>query len=189
MLSIESEQGYSDGELFVMMHSGDNTAATTLYDRYKETIEAASWRYHVDVDDLGQEAWYKALAGFNNYDQNRDFSVWFKVIVNNVALDRKRREKCRIFSVQCRGVDDDIQLTERADLHTNDTQFFEVKDEMEFLLSLLSEPYRLVIQRVFSGDSIEEIATDEKREASTIRVRVGNARRILQAAFNARYSL
>jgi RNA polymerase sigma-70 factor (ECF subfamily) len=86
----------TDAELAREALAGSQVAYRTLVARYASAavnFAARLVRDRAVAEDLAQEAFVRAFARLDTYDQERRFSAWFFRIVHNVALDYLRRKR------------------------------------------------------------------------------------------------
>ncbi len=89
-------RGRPDTELVVLAREGSSEAVGALFDRYW----VVAWRtaYAVTAerglaDDAAQEAFVKALAALDRFDETQPFAPWLKRIAINAAVDGLRRTR------------------------------------------------------------------------------------------------
>jgi RNA polymerase sigma-70 factor (ECF subfamily) len=84
----------SDEDLMAAVASGDETALTTLIDRYAASVHAYLLRHcgnREDADDLLQETWMRVARSARSFDTARRFRSWIYGIATNLARDGFRR--------------------------------------------------------------------------------------------------
>ena len=88
----------SDNELAGAACQGDRAAFPILVERY---VGVLSGFFHYlgaspsQVDDLVQEAFYRAFRNLESYDRKRSFSNWFLSIARYLYYEAYRKEKKR----------------------------------------------------------------------------------------------
>ncbi len=85
-----------DTELVVLAREGSTEAAGALFDRYWVLAWRAAYAVAADrglADDAGQEAFVKAFAALDRFDETQPFAPWLKRIAINAAVDSLRRSR------------------------------------------------------------------------------------------------
>lgn len=85
-----------DTELVVLARAGSADAAGALFDRYWVLAWRAAYAVTADrglADDAGQEAFVKAFAALDRFDETQPFAPWLKRITINTAVDSLRRHR------------------------------------------------------------------------------------------------
>jgi RNA polymerase sigma-70 factor (ECF subfamily) len=85
-----------DTELVVLARGGSTEAAGALFDRYWIVAWRAAYAITADrglADDAGQEAFVKAFAALDRFDETQPFAPWLRRIAINVAVDSLRRSR------------------------------------------------------------------------------------------------
>src|SRR5438270_458688 len=87
-----------DDELIAEVRSGRSAAFAELASRYRGRVERLCRRFFSDpeaVQDLAQESFIRAFAGFSTYRAEMPFLGWLRAIVANVCYDELRRRRRR----------------------------------------------------------------------------------------------
>jgi RNA polymerase sigma-70 factor (ECF subfamily) len=85
-----------DTELVVLARGGSTEAAGALFDRYWALAWRAAYAVTADrslADDAAQEAFVKAFAALDRFDETQSFAPWLKRIAINCAVDSLRRSR------------------------------------------------------------------------------------------------
>lgn len=85
-----------DIELVVLARNGSRDAAGALFDRYWVLAWRTAYAITADralADDVGQEAFVKAFAALERFDETQAFAPWLKRITINAAVDSLRRRR------------------------------------------------------------------------------------------------
>jgi RNA polymerase sigma-70 factor, ECF subfamily len=85
-----------DTELVVLAREGSTEAAGALFDRYWVLAWRTAYAVTADqalADDAGQEAFVKAFAALERFDDTQPFAPWLKRIAINAAVDSLRRSR------------------------------------------------------------------------------------------------
>jgi RNA polymerase sigma-70 factor (ECF subfamily) len=93
----EPRKGPPDAELISAWKAGDESAAAELVKRHAEAVarylSAAGGRD--DVEDLVQEAFFRAFRKLESYRGTASFRTWVMTIGSNALKDQRRRESRR----------------------------------------------------------------------------------------------
>lgn len=98
MAAIPLTEPTSDAELIESWKLGDETAATELVHRHAEAVA----RYlgaagaGEDVDDLVQEAFFRAFRKIDTFKGEAQFRTWVIRIASNALKDQRRRIRGRV---------------------------------------------------------------------------------------------
>ncbi|HEX4747487.1 MAG TPA: RNA polymerase sigma factor [Gaiellaceae bacterium] len=85
-----------DIELVVLAREGSREAAGALFDRYWILAWRTAYAITADralADDAGQEAFVKAFAALERFDETQPLAPWLKRITINTAVDSLRRSR------------------------------------------------------------------------------------------------
>jgi RNA polymerase sigma-70 factor (ECF subfamily) len=134
------------------------------------------------AEDAAQETFLRAYQNLHRYDQSRSFVTWLLSIGAHYCIDRLRRRKLSVFSVD--EENDDGTSFEIADVSSPDPEVETVKheerDRLHILLKDLDETDRAaVIMRYWYDYSEIEIAESLKLTVSAVKSRLHRARRAL----------
>ena len=89
-------RGRPDIELVVLAREGSTEAAGALFDRYWILAWRAVYAITADrtlADDAAQDAFMKAFAALDRFDETQPFAPWLKRIAINAAVDSLRRNR------------------------------------------------------------------------------------------------
>ena len=85
-----------DTELVVLAREGSTEAAGALFDRYWVLAWRAAYAVTADrglADDAAQDAFVKAFAALDRFDETQSFPPWLRRIAINAAVDSLRRSR------------------------------------------------------------------------------------------------
>ncbi len=92
-------QSPDDRQLIENYLNGDDSAFTSLYERYKSPVFAHLNRMlpgqSALVDDLFQQAWVKVISKLPEYRDQQTFLAWVLRIAHNLGIDHFRRQTRR----------------------------------------------------------------------------------------------
>jgi len=99
----------TDADLIAAWQSGDEAAATLLVERHAKAVARflSAAGGGDDVDDLVQEAFFRAFNKLAGYRGNASFRTWVMTIGSNALKDLRRREARRpVLALEGRDVED-----------------------------------------------------------------------------------
>ena len=169
---IQAQQG-SD-EAFTMLVEEHQTHVYNLCYRMLGEPEAA--------EDAAQESFLRAYQNLQRYDRNRPFATWLLSIAAHYCIDRLRRRKLSVFSLD--EENDDGVTFEIADPASPNPEAESVKreerDRLHILLKDLDATDRAaIILRYWNDCSEIEIAESLNLTVSAVKSRLHRARRAL----------
>lgn len=169
---IQAQQGID--EAFTRLVEEHQTHVYNLCYRMLGEPEAA--------EDAAQESFLRAYQNLHRYDRNRPFATWLLSIAAHYCIDRLRRRKLSIFSMD--EENEDGTTFEIADPASLDPEGESVKredrDHLHILLKSLDETDRAaVILRYWYDYSEMEIAETLNLTVSAVKSRLHRSRRTL----------
>jgi len=169
---IQAQQG-SD-EAFTMLVEEHQTHVYNLCYRMLGEPEAA--------EDAAQESFLRAYQNLRRYDRNRPFATWLLSIAAHYCIDRLRRRKLSVFSLD--EENDEGVTFEIADPASPNPEAESVKreerDRLHILLKDLDATDRAaIILRYWNDYSEIEIAESLNLTVSAVKSRLHRARRAL----------
>src|SRR5829696_9903600 len=134
------------------------------------------------AEDAAQETFLRAYQNLHRYDQTRSFATWLLSIGAHYCIDRLRRRKLSVFSMDAEN--DDGTSFEIRDAASPDPEAESVKredrDRLHILLKDLDETDRAtVIMRYWYDYSEIEIAESLRLTVSAVKSRLHRSRRAL----------
>jgi RNA polymerase sigma-70 factor (ECF subfamily) len=141
---------------------------------------------HDDAQDLAQEAFIRAYKALGNFRNEADFGTWLHRITLNVWLNIKRKNSCKIVSLDEPYESGDGSSMQR-EVAALDGDPLEALEEKEFrglvrsALNALSEEHRSVlVLREIEGYNYEEISRMLDCSLGTVKSRISRARELLR---------
>ncbi len=163
----------SDPELVAAWLAGDERAAAQLVRRHAEALGrylVASGAASADLDDLVQDAFFKAFRALGGWRGDGTFRGWLFRIAVNLLKDGFRRDKGRIVLAI-----DDHDATDSAD-PAGDLSASETEQQLQLGLTRLAHLQREVfLLRAQQGMGYSEIATSLGTTTGAARVHYHNA--------------
>ncbi len=176
----------SDAKLIQRVLSGDDTAFSTLVQKYQKPVHALVWRkigdFHI-AEDITQDTFLKAYQKLATLKDPQSFAGWLYVIATNHCKTWLRKKRLQT---------QPLETTSSADLEKatyseyvideNEQTAVEVHREVvKQLLAKLQESERTVITLYYLGEmTYEEISKFLGVSVSTIKNRLYRARQHLK---------
>ena len=188
-MSKESSQK-PDTELISAILKGDQETFGELVNRYQGRLVNFLYRLlhdHADAHDLAQEVFLKVYQALDRYDPQYKFSTWLFRVAQNAAIDRIRKRRLKLVSMDrpSRDADDEksweFPSDERgpyADLR-NRERFGAIKEAIE---ELPWEYRELIVMRHFGELSYGEIAEVKGMPLGTVKNKLFRGRQMLKQA-------
>jgi len=169
----------------IQAQQGNDEAFTQLVEEHQTHVYNLCYRMLGEpeaAEDAAQESFLRAYQNLHRYDQSRPFATWLLSIAAHYCIDRLRRRKLSIFSID--EENDDGSTYEVADPASPDPEAESVKredrDRLHILLKDLDDTDRAaVIMRYWYDYSEVEIAESLKLTVSAVKSRLHRSRRAL----------
>src|SRR5687768_17196577 len=164
---------------------GSDEAFTRLVEEHQTHVYNLCYRMLGEpeaAEDAAQESFLRAYQNIHRYDRNRPFATWLLSMAAHYCIDRLRRRKLSVFSIDQEN--DDGTTFEIADVSSPDPEAESVKleerDHLHVLLKNLDETDRAaVILRYWYDFSEIEIAESLRLTVSAVKSRLHRSRRAL----------
>jgi RNA polymerase sigma-70 factor (ECF subfamily) len=169
----------------IQAQQGNDEAFTRLVEEHQTHVYNLCYRMLGEpetAEDAAQESFLRAYQNLHRYDRSRPFATWLLSIAAHYCIDRLRRRKLSIFSVD--EEKEDGTTYEIADPAAADPEAESVKhedrDRLHILLKNLDETDRAaVILRYWYDYSEVEIAETLNLTVSAVKSRLHRSRREL----------
>lgn len=174
---------FCEQSLIQQIRGGDQEAYAELVGYYQKPV------YHLclrmlgdagDAEDAAQEAFLRAYLQLATYDAARSFKTWIMAIASHYCIDRLRRKRVKLLSlddeplVQVLGLRCSSPLPEETALHG------EQASRMQRALAQLPAETRKVVALRYWGDyTCEEIAETTGSSVNAVKSRLHRARAAL----------
>ena len=160
---------------------GDQEAFSELVDAYQKPIYNLAYRMlgsAGDAEDAAQETFVRAYTRLNSYDPTRKFSSWILSIASHYCIDRLRRRRGNLVSM------DDIRawrwIPDKGPQPEEQALSREGQQSVRTVLEELAPQYRLaIVLRYWYDLSYEEIAEATDSTESAVKSRLHRARRVM----------
>jgi RNA polymerase sigma-70 factor (ECF subfamily) len=170
---------------------GNDEAFTRLVEKYQTHVYNLCYRMLGEqeaAEDAAQETFLRAYQNLHRYDRNRSFATWLLSIGAHYCIDRLRRRRLSVFSMDAEN--EDGTTIEIRDVASPDpeaeTAKREDRDRLHLLLKELDETDRAAIIMRYWYDSSEiEIAESLNLTVSAVKSRLHRARRALAGLWQA----
>lgn len=164
---------------------GNDDAFTQLVETYQKPVYNLCYRMLGEPDtaeDAAQETFLRAYQNLHRYDSSRAFGTWILSIAAHYCIDRLRKKKFSVFSMDAE--DEDGTPFEVADPASPDPEAESVKKEDRARLHLLLKDLEptdraAVIMRYWYDYSEVEIAQSLKLTVSAVKSRLHRSRKAL----------
>ena len=164
---------------------GSDEAFTRLVEEHQTHVYNLCYRMLGEpeaAEDAAQETFLRAYQNLHRYDRSRPFATWLLSIAAHYCIDRLRRRKLSMFSLDQEN--DEGVTFEIADPASPDPETESVKreerDRLHTLLKHLDETDRAaVIMRYWYDFSEIEIAESLRLTVSAVKSRLHRSRRAL----------
>ena len=169
----------------VQAQQGNDDAFTQLVEAYQKPVYNLCYRMLGEPDtaeDAAQETFLRAYQNLYRYDSSRAFGTWILSIAAHYCIDRLRKKKFSVFSMDAE--DEDGTPFEVADPASPDPEVESVKKEDRARLHLLLKDLEptdraAVIMRYWYDYSEVEIAQSLKLTVSAVKSRLHRSRKAL----------
>ena len=161
----------------------------TQFDDISNILKAFAYKLTQDMEkskDLYQETLYKALKNKDKFTLGTNFKAWMTTIMRNTFINDFRRKK----TSKTQSVSNDslyIQFNTRA--VDNDGIQKMTEDEINAMVDSLDDKLKVPFTMFFVGYRYHEIAKKLDLPLGTVKSRIHNARKILQANIKASYTV
>ncbi len=164
---------------------GSDEAFTQLVEAYQKPVYNLCYRMLGEpelAEDAAQETFLRAYQNLHRYDSSRAFGTWILSIAAHYCIDRLRKRKFSVFSMDAE--DEDGMQFEIADPASPDPESESAKredrDRLHHLLKDLDATDRAaVVMRYWHDYSEIEIAQSLNLTVSAVKSRLHRSRRAL----------
>jgi RNA polymerase sigma-70 factor, ECF subfamily len=173
-----------DMVLVLQAQQGNDEAFARLVEHYQTPVYNLCYRMLGEpeyAEDAAQESFLRVYQNISRYDRQRPFATWLLSIAAHYCIDRLRRRKFNLVSIDAEG-DDDERPVEFADVHApNPEQESVRREEQEALHSVLQQidatDRAAVILRYWYDFSEIEISQSLSLTVSAVKSRLHRARK------------
>jgi RNA polymerase sigma-70 factor (ECF subfamily) len=164
---------------------GNDEAFTNLVETYQKPVYNLCYRMvgePEEAEDAAQETFLRAYQNLHRYDPSRSFGTWILSIAAHYCIDRLRKRKFAMFSMDAENEDgSSFELPDPASPDPEaESVTKEERDRLHLLLKDLDATDRAaVIMRYWYDFSEVEIASSLKLTVSAVKSRLHRSRRAL----------
>ena len=164
---------------------GSDEAFTNLVETYQKPIYNLCYRMvgePEEAEDAAQETFLRAYQNLHRYDPSRSFGTWILSIAAHYCIDRLRKRKFLMFSMDAENEDGSSFELPDPDSPNPEAEFMtkEERDRLHLMLKDLDATDRAaVIMRYWYDFSEVEIAKSLKLTVSAVKSRLHRSRRAL----------
>jgi RNA polymerase sigma-70 factor, ECF subfamily len=167
----------------IQAQQGSDEAFTNLVETYQKPVFNLCYRMlgeHELAEDAAQETFLRAYQNLYRYDSKRPFATWLLSIAAHYCIDRLRRRKFSMFSIDAE--DDEGNTIDLPDFDSPNPEFEMMKgqtrDKVHNLLKGLDATDRAaIIMRYWYDYSEKEIAESLNLSVSAVKSRMHRARK------------
>jgi len=164
---------------------GDDEAFTRLVETYQTPVFNLCYRMLGEpelAEDAAQETFLRAYQHLHRYDLKRPFATWLLSIAAHYCIDRLRRRKFSMFSMDAE--DDEGNSIELPDVDAPNPEKESIKGQMQeriqgMLKDLDTTDRAAIIMRYWYDYSEKEIAESLNLTVSAVKSRLHRARKEL----------
>jgi RNA polymerase sigma-70 factor, ECF subfamily len=175
-----------DYELVRRAAGGEAAAFETLFEKYREAVYAAAWRYTGNKEtalEFTQEAFVRAYEKLATFRRESNFYTWIRRIVTNLCIDhlRSRASQSVPFDEAIHGEARGPVEHEEATPALRKAEDAELTGALWRALDKLSESHRTVFMlHAVDGMTYKQIADSMNCSMGTVMSRLHYARKNLQ---------
>lgn len=168
----------------IQAQQGNDEAFARLVDHYQAPVFNMCYRMLSELEaaeDAAQESFLRAYQNLSRFDRQRPFATWLLSIAAHYCIDRLRKKRFVVFSIDAEPNDDDapIELPDIQALNPeNELVRREEQEKIQIALQGLDATDRAaVILRYWYDFSEVEIAESLKLTVSAVKSRLHRARK------------
>ena len=162
-----------------LSRDGDEEAFAQLVDRYQTPVYNLCYRMLGDAaeaEDAAQEVFIKAFGNMKRYDPSRKFINWILTIASNHCIDRLRKRKFQLISLE-EWMPGSIAGSSEVGLESLVIAKEGREDIQEMIGQLGAQDRVAIILRYWYDMSYEEIASTLTLSIGAVKSRLHRARR------------
>jgi RNA polymerase sigma-70 factor (ECF subfamily) len=180
--SQQRDQVDQENEWIRAARAGDRNAFGRLVEAYQGPVFNLAYRMlrnAAEAEDAAQEAFLRAYRKLDSYDPSRKFSTWLLSITSHHCIDRLRRRRVQILSLEDEHLSPSAMVSVQPGPERRAVRS-EREAYIQALLGTLPSDYRTVVLMHYWYDfSYDEIAEATDSTVSAVKSRLYRARRIL----------
>lgn len=168
----------------IQAQKGNDEAFTRLVEHYQTPVFNMCYRMLGEpesAEDAAQETFLRAYQNLPRYDRQRSFATWLLSIAAHYCIDRLRKRRFTVFSLDAERDDDEAPLELPDNNAVNPEQEAVRREEQELIQAALkgldATDRAAVILRYWYDFSEVEIAESLKLTVSAVKSRLHRARK------------
>jgi RNA polymerase sigma-70 factor (ECF subfamily) len=160
--------------------NGSDEAFTYIVETYQTPVYNLCYRMLGEPEDAAQETFLRAYQHLHRYDSKRSFATWLLSIAAHYCIDRLRRRKLPVFSVD-EDEETTFEIPDAQALHPEaETVNGEQREQIHLMVGSLDETDRAaIVMRYWYDFSEKEIAEALNLTVSAVKSRLHRARKQL----------
>ncbi|HEX9745218.1 MAG TPA: sigma-70 family RNA polymerase sigma factor [bacterium] len=175
-----------DSSLVQASIAGDDEAFAELVRLYYDRIRAYVYHHlhrEDELEDALQEIFIKAYQALPNFRKKSNFYTWLYRIASNYCIDRLRKRRLELVSIDNEESSDSIQAKLQSNSDTPEENL--TRKEMVGMIRLALEKLEpvhqnIIVMREIEGLSYEEISETLEINIGTVKSRLARARNELR---------
>ncbi len=184
MKKASASQPASEKDILLKAQKGDPQAFAQIVEAYQRPVYNLCYRMlgnQQEAEDAAQETFIRAYNNLNRFDANRKFINWVLTIASNHCIDRLRKRRVHVSSLEEEPYVEKIPLPETNDPHRS-AERSEAAAQVQQWINQLSPDYRTPIVLLYwYGYSYEEIANAMNISTPAVKSRLHRARKKIAA--------
>ena len=178
----------TDAELISAVLQGERDRFSELVKRYQGRLVNYLYRFFRNLEeaqDLAQEVFLKIYKALDRYDPRYKFSTWLFRVAQNAAIDRIRKRRLKLVSMDRQG-DPDGDGRSWEFPSSDPSPYKDLRDQergsaIQQAIDELPWEYReLIVLRHFGELSYNEIATLKKMPLGTVKNKLFRGRQMMK---------
>lgn len=174
----------------IQAQQGSDEAFTMLVETYQTHVYNLCYRMLGEAEaaeDAAQETFLRAYQHIHRYDSKRPFGTWLLSIAAHYCIDRLRRRKFSMTSIEQDEDEGGVELPDTDSPNPeNEAIYGEQRQQMQRLLKHLDSTDRAaIVMRYWHDCSEVEIAESLNLTVSAVKSRLHRARRALASSWEA----
>ncbi len=177
-------------EWLLAARKGDVDAFGRVVEAFQKPVYNLCYRMlgnSEDAEDAAQESFWRAFQGLAKYDFQRPFGTWMLSIAAHYCIDRLRRKRPLLLSLESLLPEDDAP--DDAPDPEDQTHRKQEQETVQKLLDVLGREERaMIVMRYWHDMSYEEIARSLRVSVGAVKSRLHRARHTLAERWPSRRS-
>ena len=178
----------TDAELVAAILKGEQELFSDLVQRYQGRLVNYLYRLlrsRQEAEDLAQEVFFKLYRALDRYDPRYKFSTWLFRVAQNAAIDRIRKRRLQLVSMDRQGNDEQgmgsWEFPSSDPSPYRDLRNRERGDAIQLAIDGLPWDYReLIVLRHYGELSYDEIANLKEMPLGTVKNKLFRGRQMMK---------